>query len=156
MADGVSPASPFCGAASWNVLSEAWATKEVEVRRRLASIFIWRSPWRSIIYPSHCPGVYVPPQCAHLVGFGRLGVVRDALHTCSGMNTRQLGLEPLMGVEELAGYFGVPVQTVYDWRVAGTAPRAFKFGKRLKSAVSDVQSWLAAHQEVGPKDVHSE
>jgi excisionase family DNA binding protein len=49
-----------------------------------------------------------------------------------------------MGVEELAEYLGVPVQTVYDWRVAGTAPRAFKFGKRLKFAVSDVQSWLAA------------
>ena len=64
-----------------------------------------------------------------------------------GMNTQQLGLEPLMGVEELAGYLGVPVQTIYDWRVAGTAPRAFKFGKRLKFAVSDVQSWLAAHQE---------
>ena len=73
----------------------------------------------------------------------------------SGMNTRQLGWEPLMGIEELAGYFGVPVQTVYDWRVVGMAPRAFKFGKRLKFAVSDVQSWLAAHQEVGPKDVHS-
>ena len=72
------------------------------------------------------------------------------------MNTRQLGWEPLMGIEELAGYFGVPVQTVYDWRVVGMAPRAFKFGKRLKFAVSDVQSWLAAHQEVGPKDVHSE
>ena len=63
------------------------------------------------------------------------------------MNTHDLGLEPLMGVEELAEYLGVPVQTIYDWRVAGTAPRAFKFGKRLKFAVSDVQSWLRAHQE---------
>lgn len=41
------------------------------------------------------------------------------------MNTQELGLEPLMGVEELAEYLGVPVQTIYDWRVAGTAPRAF-------------------------------
>jgi len=54
-----------------------------------------------------------------------------------------------MGVDELAEYLGVPVQTIYDWRVAGTAPRAFKFGKRLKFAVSDVQSWLRAHQEAG-------
>ncbi len=67
----------------------------------------------------------------------------------SGMNTLELGLEPLMGVEELAEYLGVPVQTIYDWRAAGTAPRAFKFGKRLKFAVSDVQSWLRAHQEAG-------
>ncbi len=65
------------------------------------------------------------------------------------MNTHDLGLEPLMGVEELAEYLGVPVQKIYDWRLAGTAPRAFKFGKRLKFAVSDVQSWLAAHREAG-------
>lgn len=63
------------------------------------------------------------------------------------MNTQELGLEPLMGVEELAEYLGVPVQTIYDWRVAGTAPRAFKFGKRLKFAVADVRTWLAEHQE---------
>ena len=67
----------------------------------------------------------------------------------SGMNTQELGLEPLMGVEELAEYLGVPVQTIYDWRLTGTAPRAFKFGKRLKFAVCDVQVWLAAHHEAG-------
>lgn len=39
------------------------------------------------------------------------------------MNTRELGLEPLMGVEELAEYLGVPVQTICDWPVAGTAPQ---------------------------------
>lgn len=64
------------------------------------------------------------------------------------MDIQELGLEPLMGVEELAEYLGVPVQTVYDWRVAGTAPRAFKFGKRLKFAVADVRTWLVEHQEV--------
>ncbi len=63
------------------------------------------------------------------------------------MNTHDLSLEPLMSVEDLAEYLGVPVQTIYDWRVAGTAPRAFKFGKRLKFAVADVRDWLAAHQE---------
>lgn len=93
------------------------------------------------------------PRCARVPGRccsaqvrlsrGRLG----CLAHLRVMNTHQLGLEPLMGVEELAEYLGVPVQTIYDWRVAGTAPRAFKFGKRLKFAVSNVQSWLRAHQE---------
>jgi len=45
------------------------------------------------------------------------------------MNTTELGLEPLIGVEELAEYLGVPVQTIYDWRLSGKAPRAFKLGK---------------------------
>ncbi len=63
------------------------------------------------------------------------------------MDINELGLEPLIGVEELAGYLGVPIQTIYDWRCAGTAPRAFKFGKRLKFAVPDVVEWLNEHYE---------
>lgn len=82
----------------------------------------------------------------------RLVSLPDVVAHLSGMNAHEL--EPLMGVEELAAYLGVPVQTVYDWRCSGTAPRAFKFGKRLKFAVADVAAWMAAHQEAsvpGPR-----
>ena len=65
------------------------------------------------------------------------------------MDMNELGLEPLIGVEELAAYLGVPIQTIYDWRCAGTAPRAFKFGKRLKFAVADVAEWIEQHHEAG-------
>ena len=27
------------------------------------------------------------------------------------------GLEPLLSIEDLAGYLGVPVTSIYDWRV---------------------------------------
>ena len=64
-----------------------------------------------------------------------------------GMSTTKLGLEPLIGVEELADYLGVPVQTIYDWRLSGRAPRAFKLGKHLRLDVSDVQEWLEEHHE---------
>ena len=64
-----------------------------------------------------------------------------------GMDTTQLGLEPLIGVEELAEYLGVPVQTIYDWRLTGKAPRAFKLGKHLRFALSDVRAWLDAQRE---------
>ncbi|MFN8193679.1 MAG: helix-turn-helix domain-containing protein [Nocardioidaceae bacterium] len=63
------------------------------------------------------------------------------------MNTTELGLEPLIEVEELAEYLGVPVQTIYDWRLSGRAPRAFKLGKHLRFAVSDVQAWLDDQHE---------
>ncbi len=33
------------------------------------------------------------------------------------MSTTKSGLEPLIGVEELAEYLGVPVQAIYDWRL---------------------------------------
>jgi excisionase family DNA binding protein len=63
------------------------------------------------------------------------------------MNTTELGLEPLIGVEELAEYLGVPVQTIYDWRLTGKAPRALKIGKHLRFALADVRDWLDAQRE---------
>ena len=70
-----------------------------------------------------------------------------ALAHLLGMSTTKLGLEPLIGAEELAEYLGGPVQTIYDWRLSGRAPRAIKLGKHLRFAVSDVQQWLEEHHE---------
>lgn len=63
------------------------------------------------------------------------------------MNTTRLGLEPLIGVEELAEWLGIPIQTIYDWRLSGRAPRAHKIGKHLRFALSDVEAWLEEHHE---------
>jgi excisionase family DNA binding protein len=56
-------------------------------------------------------------------------------------------LEPLMDLTELASYLGVPVSTVYDWRVHGKGPSAYRFGKHLKFAISDVRAWMAEQRE---------
>jgi excisionase family DNA binding protein len=69
-----------------------------------------------------------------------------------GMSTTKLGLEPLIGVEELAEYLGVPAQTIYDWRLSGRAPRAYKVGKHLRFAVSDIAEWLEQRHEDGPHE----
>lgn len=37
------------------------------------------------------------------------------------------GLEPLLDVNELAGYLGIPVSTVYDWRTRSLGPPAYRF-----------------------------
>lgn len=57
------------------------------------------------------------------------------------------GLEPLIDVGELAKYLGIPVSTVYDWRTRGLGPRAYRFGKHLKFAVSDVRSWIEEQRD---------
>ncbi|MCI4658937.1 helix-turn-helix transcriptional regulator [Cryobacterium zhongshanensis] len=57
------------------------------------------------------------------------------------------GLEPLMDVAELAAYLGIPISTVYDWRVHGKGPAAYRFGKHLKFAISDVRAWIAQQRE---------
>lgn len=65
------------------------------------------------------------------------------------MSTTRLGLEPLIGVEELAEYLCVPVQTIYDWRLSGRAPPAFKLGQHLWFAASDIAEWLEERHEGG-------
>ncbi|PWC02862.1 excisionase [Agromyces badenianii] len=52
-----------------------------------------------------------------------------------------------MDITELAGYLGVPVSTVYDWRTHGKGPAAYRFGKHLKFAVADVRAWVAEQRE---------
>ena len=57
------------------------------------------------------------------------------------------GLDPLMDVTELASYLGIPSSTIYDWRVRNKGPVAYRFGKHLKFAVSDVRAWVAEQRE---------
>ena len=71
--------------------------------------------------------------------------IRDEFPSSSGSDSR--GLEPLMDVSELASYLGLPISTVYDWRVHGKGPIAYRFGKHLKFAVSDVRAWMAEQRE---------
>jgi excisionase family DNA binding protein len=62
-------------------------------------------------------------------------------------STDNLGLEPLMDVHELAAYLGIPISTVYDWRVHGKGPTAYRFGNHLKFAISDVRAWIAQQRD---------
>ncbi|WP_241992112.1 helix-turn-helix domain-containing protein [Cryobacterium lyxosi] len=68
-------------------------------------------------------------------------------HEATSTTVSPEGLEPLMDVAELANYLGIPVSTVYDWRVHGKGPVADRFGKHLKFAISDVRSWMAQQRE---------
>ncbi len=60
------------------------------------------------------------------------------------------GLEPLMSIEELSEYLGVPVRTLYDWRLAGRGPCAVHVGRQIRYFVSDVHEWLRRNREVEP------
>ena len=60
------------------------------------------------------------------------------------------GLEPLLSIEGLAEYLGVPVSTIYDWRTDGKGPCGIRVGGRVRFAVADVRSWLEANRETEP------
>lgn len=59
-------------------------------------------------------------------------------------------LPPLLDIRELSEYLGVPVSTIYDWRSRGVGPRAYRFGKHLKFAVTDVTEWIEAQRDPAP------
>jgi excisionase family DNA binding protein len=60
------------------------------------------------------------------------------------------GLDPLLSIEDLAEYLGVPVATIYDWRVDGKGPCGIRVGRHVKFTVTDVLEWLAAKRESRP------
>jgi excisionase family DNA binding protein len=67
------------------------------------------------------------------------------------MSTHHLdGLEQLISIDELSDYLGVPVRTIYDWRLSGHGRCAIRVGRHLKYAVSDVREWLAGQRESTP------
>ena len=61
-----------------------------------------------------------------------------------------LDLPPLLDIRERSEYLGVPVSTIYDWRSRGVGPRAYRFGKHLKFAVTDVTEWIEAQRDPAP------
>ena len=53
----------------------------------------------------------------------------------------------LRSTEEVAAFLGVPVGTMYRWRVNGGGPRAIRVGKHLRWRDSDVDAWLDEHAD---------
>ena len=54
-------------------------------------------------------------------------------------------LEPLLTVQELATYLGVPVATIYGWRYRREGPPGFRVGRHLRFRWCDVEDWIT-HQ----------
>lgn len=54
-------------------------------------------------------------------------------------------LEPLLTIQELATYLGVPIATIYGWRYRGEGPPGFRVGRHLRFRRSDVEDWIT-HQ----------
>jgi excisionase family DNA binding protein len=51
-------------------------------------------------------------------------------------------LERLLTVQELSDYLGIPVATLYDWRVDHRGPNAVKLGHALRYPESAIRDWI--------------
>jgi excisionase family DNA binding protein len=49
--------------------------------------------------------------------------------------------------EEIAALFGVPLETVYQWRRKHTGPPAFRVGRHLRYDPAVVAEWVAQQTE---------
>jgi excisionase family DNA binding protein len=53
----------------------------------------------------------------------------------------------LLSPQEVADYLGVPVGTVYRWRVHREGPIGFRVGKHVRYRTEDVEAWLEAQRD---------
>jgi len=60
------------------------------------------------------------------------------------------GLEPSLSMEDLAGYLGVPIATIYDWRVDRKGPCGIRVGRHVKFTREDVLAWVDSQPEIFP------
>ncbi len=55
-----------------------------------------------------------------------------------------------LGIEELARELGVPVRTIYSWRVKGSGPRGATFGRHVRFRRVDVDAWVETRLDPRP------
>lgn len=52
--------------------------------------------------------------------------------------------ERLWTFQDVSDFLGVPIGTLYQWRVRGEGPPAFKVGRHVRFDPDQVRTWLAA------------
>lgn len=52
--------------------------------------------------------------------------------------------ERLWGVEDVARYLGVPVNTLYQWRHHGYGPKGRRVGRYIRYDPDEVRKWFQA------------
>jgi excisionase family DNA binding protein len=67
----------------------------------------------------------------------------QALHPADGLDT-------LLTPQEVASALGIPLQTLYTWRVKQAGPRGIKVGRHLRYRRTDVEAWIEASADDRP------
>lgn len=62
-----------------------------------------------------------------------------------------VSLPEIMKPRRLAEHLDVPLSTLYKWRYRGEGPPGIKIGGHVRYRRSDVERWLADHEEGGAR-----
>lgn len=68
-------------------------------------------------------------------------------NTISTTNIHGCACAPLMTVEDLSDFLGVPKNTIYSWRQHLQGPEGIRVGKYLRFRREDVMSWLEEQRD---------
>ena len=60
------------------------------------------------------------------------------------------GPDPLLSINEVAEWLGVPVTTLYQWRTRGKGPAGIRIGRHVRYDRADVEAWLARQRDDSP------
>lgn len=55
---------------------------------------------------------------------------------------------PLWGVGDVAEYLGIPVKTLYKWRLEKHGPACLRVGKHLRYVPDDVVAWVDSRKQL--------
>lgn len=55
--------------------------------------------------------------------------------------------DEMLSIDELCAWLKIPKNTIYKQRSDGTGPPAYKLGKHLRFARSEVLAWLATKRD---------
>ena len=53
----------------------------------------------------------------------------------------------LLSPEDVSKWLGVPIPTLYSWRVRGEGPPALRVGKHLRWDRDDLEAWIAERKD---------
>jgi excisionase family DNA binding protein len=58
--------------------------------------------------------------------------------------------EPLLDLDWLSEFIDIPPRTIYNWRLHGEGPPAYRVGRHLRFRKSDVERWLSTVRDKTP------
>ena len=55
-----------------------------------------------------------------------------------------------LSLDDVADELGIPIRSVYAWRMQGKGPRGHRFGKHIRVKRADFEEWQAGHADPAP------
>lgn len=74
----------------------------------------------------------------------------NALGRSAASSTRGHAYDPLLSVDQVSDWLGVPKGTLYQWRSRRRGPRAIKIGNAIRYRRSEIERYLDLHTDARP------